>query len=381
MRRLSLWLRDRPAVGDGLLAVLVLGLDLLAPESGGRSAAGVGVAVVLVAAIALRRVRTRTSAVLALLGGAAHLVLLPGPLLLGAAFAFPVVLYTLVGTLGRRWALAWTAAVAVGGVGWAVVRAGDVVALPPPALLLALAWALAEFVGARRAYDDEVAARLADAAADRDRRADEAVAAERRRMARELHDVVAHAVSVVVVQADGASLVLDRDPEAARTALATIASTGRVALAELRRTVLALRGADEHEVPLELGTAGLSALAQRLRSVALPVDLELRGDLDGLPAGIGIALHRVVAESLTNVLRHAGPGATARVAVHRGPDEVTVDVRDTGGAGREYGGGSGNGLLGMRERLAVLDGSLEAGPWPAGGPVTGWRVHAVVPLG
>ena len=152
-------------------------------------------------------------------------------------------------------------------------------------------------------------------------------------MARELHDVVAHAVSVVVVQADGAGLVLDRDPAAARQAMVTISATGRQALAELRRTVLALRGADEPEVPLVRGTAGLSELAQQFRTVGLPVELELTGAVDDLPAGIGIAVHRVIGESLTNVLRHAGPGAAARVEVRRGPDHVGVRVSDTGGRG------------------------------------------------
>ncbi|WP_460864360.1 sensor histidine kinase [Rhodococcus aerolatus] len=384
MRRLSLWLRERPGVGDGLLALVVLLLDLPAPLARDTPWVAGAVGVVLVAGIALRRSRTRLAAVLVLLGGLAQLVLLPGLVLRGADLAFPVVLYTLVPVLGRRVALAWVVVVAAGVAVWSVVRVGSVAGPVLPALVLALAWALAEFVGARRAYDAEVAARLSAAAADRDRRTEEAVAAERRRMARELHDVVAHAVSVVVVQADGAASVLDRDPEAARRAMGAIASTGRQALAELRRTVLALRSTDEVEVALPTGTAGLSELAQQFRTVGLPVELELTGPVDDLPAGIAIAVHRVVGEALTNVLRHAGPGAGARVEVRRGDDAVSARVTDTGGerpGGRGYAGGTGVGLVGMRERVAVLDGTLEVGPWSSRGEVAGWRVSAVLPLG
>lgn len=381
MGRVSPGVRGRPVVADAALALAVLALDLLSAARTDDPRAAVLVGAGLALPLAARRARPVLVALVVLAAAVAQLVVQPGVTLRPADVALAVALYTLVGRSGRRVAAGYLVLLGTGIAVWSVVRVQDALAPLLPALVLALAWALAEFVGARRAYAAEVAARLAAAEADRDRSSEDAVAAERRRIARELHDVVAHAVTVMVVQADGAGLVLERDPATARQAMGTISATGRQALAELRRTVLALRGPepDVDAVPT-WGSTGLSELAERLRAVGLPVELELRGDLDGLPAGIGIGVHRIVAEALTNVLRHAGPGASARVLVHRRAEDVAVAVRDTGGSGREYRAGAGAGLVGMRERVAVLDGTLRVGPWESRGDTAGWEVVAELPL-
>jgi signal transduction histidine kinase len=242
-------------------------------------------------------------------------------------------------------------------------------------------WAVGEFVGARRQLNAELLERLKLLEVERDQQARIAVAEERSRIARELHDVVAHAVSVMVVQADGASYALQSDPQMAQMALTTISDTGRQALGELRRLLGLMRTESDSEtdrVP-QPDTASLPQLAEQVRTAGLPVSLTLRGDLTDLPAGVGLSVYRIVQEALTNSLKHAGGSASADVFVTRTDDQVDVVVDDDGfGTPREISGMSGgNGLIGMRERAGVLGGSLEAGPRPGGG----WRVHAVLPVG
>jgi signal transduction histidine kinase len=260
---------------------------------------------------------------------------------------------------------------------------------------LALCWTLGEFVGARRAYDEEVEARLHLLETERDQATRIAVAEERGRIARELHDVVAHSVSVMVVQADGASLALPTSPELAGRALQTISETGRGALGELRRLLDVLRNDDgdgEPRIP-QPDAGALAELTERMRAAGVPVELEVDDDLADLPAGVSLGLYRIVQESLTNTLKHAGTGARAEVRVRRDGETVEVLVRDDG-AGRArqlqeasaHAGPSkkaprlavvgGNGLIGMRERANVYGGTLEVGPAPAGG----WQVRAVLPV-
>ena len=209
---------------------------------------------------------------------------------------------------------------------------------------------------------------------------------ERTRIARELHDVVAHAVSVMIVQADGAQYALRRDPDVAEHALGTIAGTGREALRELRRTVALLRTEQaSHQLP-QHGTAGLAKVVEMMRSAGLAVELELTGRLDDVTTEVSLGVHRIVQEALTNTYRHAGPDPKAWVRVRRRESDVLVEVDDLGHAaeavpaaeriGRTEIIGSGLGLVGMRERVAVLGGTLEVGRRPEGG----WRVCATIPL-
>lgn len=295
-----------------------------------------------------------------------------------ALLALPVMLYTLVAYVSRRAGGLYAVALTIDTFLMQVLIASPIWStIGFTAMLYALSWVAAEFLGARRAYDEEVAARLAVADYDRERRAEDAVAAERTRIARELHDVVAHAVSVMVVQADGASYALAANPAAATKALSNISVTGRQALAELRRTVSLLRTDPSLDALPQHGTAGLAHVAEMMRNAGLHVELELSGELDDVAAAVSLGVHRIVQEALTNVLRHAGEQPRAWVSVARTVDSVIVDVTDNGRGGASFADGSGNGLVGMRERVAVLDGTLTAGPRPDGS----WRVHADIPLG
>ncbi|PXX57353.1 signal transduction histidine kinase [Nocardia tenerifensis] len=296
-------------------------------------------------------------------------------------FSLGIMLYTLVAYVGRREGLLFAAGLVVdSGFTLSLGLLNPATDLIFTLMFFALCWTLAEFIGARHAYDTEVAARLAVADYDKERRAHDAVSAERTRIARELHDVVAHAVSVIIVQADGARYALRRDPDAAEQALGTIAGTGREALRELRRTVALLRTEHAPDQLPQHGTAGLARVVDMMRGAGLAVELELTGELDDIAPEVSLGVHRIVQESLTNTLRHAGPHPKAWVQVRRRDADVTVDITDTGGvpldepAVRIKGGGMG--LVGMRERIAVLGGTLETGRAADGA----WRVHASIPL-
>jgi signal transduction histidine kinase len=201
---------------------------------------------------------------------------------------------------------------------------------------------------------------------------------ERLRIAREVHDVVAHAMVAINVQAGVAAHRLDQDPEQARSALRAIKETSGEALSDLRATLGVLRGEDaEAPVRPAAGLGDLDELAGGLRAAGVDVALEV-GDVSGVPAAVHAAGYRIVQEALTNVLRHAG-AAHVRVRVARDGAAVLVEVTDDGGgaSANGAGGGSGSGLPGMRERAAALGGTLEAGPADGGG----WRVAAMLPTG
>lgn len=383
MRRFSLWLRDKPVVADSVLAGLLLLLDLAVARDATNTAAFLIFSVLIPLPIALRRVYPRAMAVtFMLLSFCASTIgfIVGDPTVHGALLGHGIMLYTLVAYLGRREGLWYALALVADTVyGMALVsgfKASDTAFV---SVFFALCWALAEFSGARRAYDAEVAARLAVADSDRERRAHDAVSAERTRIARELHDVVAHAVSVMIVQADGARYALRADPDTTEQALVTIAGTGREALRELRRTVALLRTEHAPDQVPQHGTAGLARVTQLMRDAGLAVELELAGELDEVAPEVSLGMHRIVQEALTNTLRHAGAHPKAWVRVRRRTDHIEVEVTDSGGVPvrpEDRIQGSGLGLAGMRERMAVLGGSLEAGRTADGA----WRVYARIPL-
>ena len=216
----------------------------------------------------------------------------------------------------------------------------------------------------------------------------QAVADERRRIARELHDVVAHHVSVMGVLATGTRRALPRDPRAADEALATIEETGRVALREMRRLLFVLRSDAEPAGELEPqpGLPGIDGLLEQIRDAGLPVELIVTGDPGRLDPGIALAVYRITQEALTNALKHAGP-ASAEVRLTFTPKELTIEISDTGrgprpglAAGEAVPGplpvSLGHGLLGMRERINLYGGTLRAGARSGGG----FRVAARIPL-
>lgn len=383
MRRFSLWLRGRPIVADSLLAAFLMVLDALGVGNEHHKASYLVFSLLLPVPLILRRIYPRAMAaamfllsVLCTLAG--YLV---GDDTSGhvALIGLGVMLYTLVAYVGRRDGLIYLVCLAVDlGLSLLILSepvGGDIALV---FAIYALCWTLAEFNGARHAYDAEVAARLAVADYDKERRAHEAVAAERTRIARELHDVVAHAVSVIIVQADGAKYALRHDPDTAERALATIAGTGRDALRELRRTVALLRTEHAPELLPQHGSAGIARLAEMMRDAGLAVELELTGELDDITPEVSLGVHRIVQESLTNTLRHAGSSPKATVQVHRRADDILIEVTDSGGVPVEEPDipGTGMGLVGMRERVAVLGGTLSAGRTGDGR----WRVSATLPL-
>lgn len=385
MRRFSLWLRHHPVVFDSMLAALLLTLEAVTAPQNDVPWLFVAVGFVLCLPIPFRRLYPRAVAwtclamsVTITIGSHLSAIGAEHPALAGV----PMGLYTLVAYIGRRQALVFLAAAATdSALSIALTRQDVMQSIGTGVLILALAWVLAEFIGARRAYDDEVAARLAVADDDRERGAIEAVAAERTRIARELHDVVAHAVSVMIVQADGAAYALRKDPDAAEAALSNIAGTGRQALGELRRTVALLRTDQSTPDIPQHGTAGVARVVDMMRRAGLHVELEQTGKLDDVTQPVSLGVHRIVQESLTNVLRHGGPSPKAWVRVERRANDVVVDVTDNGSGGpefrqAEFARGTGNGIVGMRERVAVLQGTLELGARPEGG----WRVLARIPL-
>ncbi|NYD24485.1 histidine kinase [Kineococcus aurantiacus] len=236
-------------------------------------------------------------------------------------------------------------------------------------------------VQARRVHARDLAERYAALARERDASAALARSAERARIAREVHDVVAHSVSVMVALSDGAAAALDRAPGASRQALAELSRTGREALADMRGVLGSLQPDDEGgaagpPVPTAPTETDLRAVVERFRSAGLP--LTASGLEVALPdTAVRLAVVRIVTEGLTNVLRHAPGTPSVAVALRRGEDAVEVEVVDAGGTRAGDGGGTRRGLVGMRERAALLGGSVEAGPAGTGG----WRVRVVLPAG
>jgi signal transduction histidine kinase len=203
-----------------------------------------------------------------------------------------------------------------------------------------------------------------------------AVVDERARLARELHDVVAHSVSTMVVQAEAGELLLARDPERARDAFVSITRSGRQALGELRRMLGLLRSSDgEPALGPQPGLAQIHALVEQMRGVGLPVELSIEGEQRALPAGVDLSAYRIVQEALTNTLKHARP-ARARVTVRYRADVVELEVLDDGTRSMN-GSRGGHGIAGMRERVRLYGGSLETGGRPEGG----FSVRARLPAG
>ncbi|MFJ6819756.1 sensor histidine kinase [Streptomyces niveus] len=235
------------------------------------------------------------------------------------------------------------------------------------------AWVVAVLVGSelvRVRREQWLHARQERAAAEA-RRADE----ERLRIARELHDVLAHSISVINVQAGVGLALIDSDPEQARTALTTIKAASKEALGEVRQVLDTLRTSGDAPRAPAPGLDRLPELVEQAAGAGLTVAIETRGERVALAPGADLAAFRIVQEALTNVVRHSG-SRTADVQVGYGPGLLTLRIDDAGPATGDEAGGSGNGLAGMRERAAALGGTIEAGPRPDGG----FRVRATLPL-
>ncbi|CAL9469442.1 hypothetical protein SUDANB13_02782 [Streptomyces sp. enrichment culture] len=396
VQRLYDFLRRHPTWVDGFWAVILFGISVLGGASveEGRGtdlqALIVPVMLLLSVVVALRRRMPERMLLLALVVGLGQLVLdVPtGP----ADFALLVIVYT-VAAVGARWAsrLALTAglcAAPLAQLRWPSPQASTAENVALSVILavpFALAWVLGDSIRTRRAYFAQLEERAARLEKEREAQAKVAVAAERARIARELHDVVAHNVSVMVVQADGAAYVLDAAPDQAKKALETISTTGRQALAEMRRLLGVLRTGEHQEAGEYVPQPGLQQiedLIEQCRESGLPVDFKVEGTSRELPRGVELTAYRIVQEALTNTRKHGGPNAGASVRLVYFDDGLGLLVEDDGkGAPHELyeeGGfdGQGHGLIGMRERVGMVGGTLDAGPRPGGG----FRISALLPL-
>ena len=243
------------------------------------------------------------------------------------------------------------------------------------ALFVVGVWIVGRTVRTQTATASELAQRTVALEREREERALRAVEQERARIARELHDVIAHSVSVMVVQAGAGEEVLRRDPERAADVLRSIQQTGREALSEMSRLLGILREhGDELGLVPQPGLSDLDELLEQARRAGVPVRFGVEGHQRALAPGVELSLYRIVQEALTNTRKHAGP-ARASVVLRYSESDVVVEVADDG-AGSHDGYGGGNGLIGMQERVTVYGGSLEAGPRAQGG----YLVRARIPL-
>ena len=292
--------------------------------------------------------------------------------------ALLVIFYSLGAHAERR------RAIVAGAVGGGFMVAGDLVDLlfgggrpedtVPAWFLLSAAYGVGFALRGQRIRSTLLAHRAERLELEREQKARLAVAEERVRIARELHDIVAHAISVIVVQAQAGQRVLEGEQASAREALGSIETTGREALVEMRRLLGVLRQEDrELALAPRPSLAYLDVLAERMREAGLPVELHVEGAAKPLPPGVDLSAYRIVQEALTNALQHAGP-ASAQVVIRYRPGEVELEITDDGrgtGDGRE----GGHGLVGLRERVALVGGNVETGT--DGG--RGYTVHARLP--
>jgi signal transduction histidine kinase len=436
------WLRRHPRLVDGVLAA-VLALGGIAQALGGI-ATGFGLhrilqipfTLALTIPVVFRRAHPVGAFAVAIVAGALQVAFFirPSP----ADAAIVVLLYTVAAYTDRSLSLTALVICLAGSAAqlaelavrhtirpsladWLLTAS---ISLAGPCLI---AWVLGDSMRYRRAYYVNLEERAARLERDRDAQAKMAAAAERARIARELHDVVAHNVSVMVVQADGAAYAMGTDPGRAMDALAAISATGRQALTEMRVLLGVLRRNDEGQTASSVpgaaavaptsptssrgsgtgsgadrgsgadanvahmpdragavttaelapmpGLDQLDDLLEQTRAAGLPVSCTVEGEPRPLPDGTALAAYRIIQESLTNTRKHAGPWARARVLLRYTREAVHIVVVDSGQGGVTAGDGAGHGLTGMRERAALYGGSVQAGQQPGGG----FQVTAVLP--
>jgi signal transduction histidine kinase len=382
MSTIYAWLRRHPFLVDSVLAAVLalatLGQMIRTPWP------QVPVTVLMVVAVTVRRRVPASAFAITVVAGLWQLATTAAS---AADLAVLVMLYTVAAYRPRRLSVPALGicmfGVAVGYAVWSAPQNSPSHRLIMDLLvgvvffggITVLVWVLGDSMRYRRGYYAALEDRAARLEAERDAQAKIAAAAERARIARELHDVIAHHVSVMVVQADGAGYALHSDPATAETALKAISSTGRQALTEMRRLLGVLRTTgDQAGLAPVPGLSELRELLDQARSAGLAVTYTLSGTPRELPDGAELAAYRVVQESLTNTRKHAGLAASAAVTLRYEPDGLTVEVTDDGMAS-PAGEPAGHGLAGMRERIEMYGGTVQAGPLPGGG----FRVLARLP--
>jgi signal transduction histidine kinase len=405
-RSVANWLRERPLVADGLLAVLLAAVSLVALLYAWRDCdqdcdpGGVAVGLVLVQTLPLvwRRRRPLAVGLVTGLATAAYGLARYPDLAMPVAIGGLVGLYSAAAWGERRAALGigWVAAVLVALVMVLPRTDADVVDAAFVSLSLGGAWVLGDRARVQRALAAELRERAGRLEREQAEEARRAVTTERARIARELHDVVAHHVSMMVVQAEAGPVAVERDPARAAGAFEAIAATGRQALVEMRRLLGVLRGDGDRESSLapQPGLADVPSLVEQVARAGLQVELVVEGTEAPLPAGVDLSAYRILQEALTNAVRHGGSGR-ARVVVRYGERDLELQIENgveppsaavsrlrpadspVGSDRQDRRPGSGQGLIGMRERVALFGGELHTGRGPDGSFV----VDARLPIG
>jgi signal transduction histidine kinase len=377
------WLLDVTLAAFGAAAAVVLTTELTTGLPASAQVILLALAVVHGGALVLRRVTP--PGVLAVQGVTAIAYVMLGLPVFMLGPAILVTLYTAAVRLARRAALVslGLAEVLIAVLLWAGPAFPGVPSWLQFSALLAAAWFLGDIVRRWQRAAAEHARRAAELEQAREDLARMSVNAERVRIARELHDVVAHSMSVIAMHAGSGRLAATRDPEAARRALEVVEESSRTALAEMRRLVTVLREVDEGhpELAPAPGLADLPRLVAQVVTAGVQVDVRTEGDFAAVPEGVSLAAYRIVQEALTNVVRHAGP-TRVRLRVGVGEGRVQLEVSDEGGhqVTAAVPAGAGHGTVGMRERASLYGGELSIGPGPDGGwRVAGWLPCAAVP--
>jgi signal transduction histidine kinase len=380
--RLYIWLQRHPTHVDGVVAacLVLFGLASVFTRDPGW---WLFAPIVIGAPIAVRR-KYPTEVFWTIIGIGAFEVFTPA-FISPSGLAVPIALYSLAACRPRRQSLTALAVCVVGAL-VATIRInlgtahnqilvyGFLVGLLSSPMVIA--WIAGDSMQYRRSYYVDLEEKARRLERERDQQAQIAAATERARIARELHDVVAHNVSVMVVQAEGAAYAMDTSPEATRKALGAIADTGRSALAEMRRLLGVLRAQDgEADRAPQPGIDQLEDLLEQVKSTGVMVEFTVEGVPVELPQGVALAAYRIVQESLTNARKHGGATVKARVAMHYSEHELRLAVQDNGHGADAPTDGQGNGLTGMRERVAMFGGEFSAGPMLTGG----FRVEAALP--
>jgi signal transduction histidine kinase len=354
------------ALAAGVLLVAGQAVDVVRVSPSESLVTAIGV----IGPLALRRLAPTAAALLVGIG----IIATSGVLLPVDVAAFAVASFAVADAATSRWRSFLSVAVIAGAISLWFAADGSAYAIATACLVALAGWLAGDTWRERRRRAD---VRAAAERRDHDEQIRLAVVAERRRLARELHDVIAHDVGVMVVQAGGARQVLDRAPDRARAALLTVETIGREALAELRRLLDLLpdvpgQGADFAPQPT---LADVDEMVRRMRDAGLPVGLTVGGEPRQVPDGLSAAAYRIVQEALTNSMKHGG-GVRTDVAIDYESDSIVVEVLDEGPGGPPQPAGNGRGLIGMRERAEAFGGTFEAGPRDG----RGYRVRATLPL-
>ncbi|MBB4688292.1 sensor histidine kinase [Amycolatopsis jiangsuensis] len=374
MERVVRWARSQPWMLDlPLYAVFVLlGPNIMTSDLAYRA-----IPLLFLLPLLVRRRFPRTTALLVLAGVAAvYLNELWAYDRSRSELAMAVSLYTLV-KAGDRWFASGFAAGVVAleltwSFTWGVTTQNPAITLLAGLPLQIAAWALGEFFHAKDQLSEEERLRAELMASEQHAQDRAAVAEERSRIARELHDVLAHSMSVIVLNAEGAKLARHHDPATVDRTLDTIGRTGRTALAELRRLLEVMHAGEPGRAPQPT----LDQLRDLVDQAGRDVALEVSGEVDELPAGVALQAYRIVQEALTNMLKHAPSDAAGRVRVTFDRPEVRIEVTNTGGREPVAAGlpGAGRGVAGMAQRAEMYHGRLETGPLDDGG----YRVYATL---